>query len=185
MHRLNKPVKRVSIPDDLPSLDSQAEDEDSWSSGIDEECFNNSGEEGLFSDNSENSRGHSDSEAEMPYEKALRKRRPWDIEDKAVIQRLPIKSADGRIRQTGVHFSAVSAQGSDDEESGEPQTEVTFPLTRVDDVSTGARFGRAAVVDVVGIQSRKERIQTAKEQIAGICQEIIADPENSVSATKL
>ena len=52
--------------------------------------------------------------------------------------------------------------------------------SRVEDVSTGARFGRPAVVDVIAQKSRKARIQGAKEQIAGLCQEILGDPENSV-----
>lgn len=51
---------------------------------------------------------------------------------------------------------------------------------KVEDVSTGARFGRPAVIDIIGNKSRTARIQGAKDQIAGICQEIIADPENSV-----
>jgi nucleolar complex protein 3 len=50
----------------------------------------------------------------------------------------------------------------------------------VEDVSTGARYGRPAVVDVVGIESREERIRSAKEQIASVCNGIIADPDNSV-----
>jgi nucleolar complex protein 3 len=120
----------------------------------------------------------------MPYETAPRIRRPsWDPEDETAIKRLPIKLADGRIRQTGVHLSTLQNEYS--EEENEQQQEEEFPeATRVEDVSTGARFGRAAVVDVVGIQLKKERIQKAKEQIAGICQEIISDPENNVSCMK-
>lgn len=119
----------------------------------------------------------------MPYETAPRiPRRSWDPEDKPAIKRLPIKLADGRIHETGVHFSALkNKQQSEDED----EQETEFPeTTRVEDVSTGARFGRAAVTAVVGIQSRKERIQKAKEQIAEICQEIISDPENNVSFVK-
>jgi hypothetical protein len=121
---------------------------------------------------------------EMPYETAPRIRRPsWDPEDKSAIKRLPIKLADGRIRQTGVHLSTLQTDSEDEKE--EQQHEERFQeATRVEDVSTGARFGRAAVVDVVGIQLKKERIQRAKEQIAGVCQEIISDPENNVSCMK-
>ena len=70
------------------------------------------------------------------------------------------------------------------EESAEGDTEVAT-LPKVEDVSTGARFGRPAVVDVIGQRSRKARIQGAKEQIAGLCQEILGDPENSVRSTML
>jgi nucleolar complex protein 3 len=70
---------------------------------------------------------------------------------------------------------------SDDtgEESDEERKEVQ-PINRVDDVSTGARFGRAAVVDIIGTKDRDTRIAAAKEQIAGICQDILSDPEQGV-----
>jgi nucleolar complex protein 3 len=51
----------------------------------------------------------------------------------------------------------------------------------VEDVATGARFGRPAVRDIIQQKSRKARIEAAKEQLASICQEIMAEPENSVS----
>ncbi|CAE7127135.1 unnamed protein product [Rhizoctonia solani] len=49
----------------------------------------------------------------------------------------------------------------------------------IEDVATGARFGRPAVRDIVSQKSRKARIEAAKEQLASICQDIMAEPENS------
>jgi nucleolar complex protein 3 len=143
-----------------------------------EDPFEASDTDDTLSDRDSQSSLH-DSDDEMPYETNPRIRRPsWDIEDKPAIKRLPIKLADGHIRQTGVRFSALH---SAENERQQPEEKASQDPTRVEDVSTGARFGRAAVVDVVGIQSKKERIQRAKEQIAGICQEILSDPENNVS----
>ena len=98
------------------------------------------------------------------------------------IERLPIKLADGRIQKSGnkvfLDDSEESGLDSDTESAGHQAQNV--PQLKVEDVSTGARFGRPAVVDVIGQKSRKARIQGAKEQIAGICQDILGDPENSV-----
>ena len=127
---------------------------------------------------------------EMPFESRPRKRRPsWEPEsDKEKgIARLPIKLADGRVQKSTskVFLDESEESGLDsDEESAEGHTEVAT-LPKVEDVSTGARFGRPAVVDVIGQRSRKARIQGAKEQIAGLCQEILGDPENSVRSTML
>ena len=187
LHRLTQPTRkgRVSAHDDLPSIHSHDEDEDSWNSDMAEDPFGTSDTEDTLSDQDSQSSLH-DSDDEMPYETNPRIRRPsWDIEDKPAIKRLPIKLADGHIRQTGVHFSALQHIHSDDaNERQQPEEKASQDSRRVEDVSTGARFGRAAIVDVVGIQSQKERIQRAKEQIAGICQEILSDPENNVSCIK-
>ncbi|EJT99050.1 NOC3p-domain-containing protein [Dacryopinax primogenitus] len=51
---------------------------------------------------------------------------------------------------------------------------------RANNVATGARFGRLAPAAVLSLPSRTERVQRAKEQIASICQDIVADPENSL-----
>jgi nucleolar complex protein 3 len=126
-----------------------------------------------------------DSDAEMPYEVAPRKRHPsWDSND-LNIHHLPTKLADGRVQKsvskpTAIHAADKPDDESDDEAADEDQPE-REERYRVEDVSTGARFGRPAVADVIANKSRKARIQGAKDQIAGICQEIIADPENSVS----
>jgi nucleolar complex protein 3 len=150
---------------------------------MEEDSFGNSEVGNILSDqDSETSVQHNPDE-EMPYETIPRiRRRSWDSEDKPAVRRLPIKLADGRIRQTGVHFSALQSEDSDGENDWQKQ-DVCQELPPVEDVSTGARFGRAAVVDVVRIPSKNERIQSAREQIAGICQDILSDPENSVSST--
>jgi len=99
---------------------------------------------------------------------------------------LPIKLSDGRI-EASKKVTVASAPIKDDEETEESvrsQSPTAVPLT-VEDVATGARFGRPAVVDVIGNSSRKARIQGAKDQIASICQDIIADPENSVRFHRL
>jgi nucleolar complex protein 3 len=177
LHRLNKPVRQASVHDDLPSLDSHDEENDSWSSGIDEDS------DDLPDEDSDVSSEGSKSDEEMSYERLPRKRRPsWEPEDETTIQRLPIKSADGRVHQTGGKIAVTNTVTQPAEEKSDSDEEhQDQPRTTREDVSTGARFGRPAVVDVVGNKSRKARIQGAKEQIAGICQEIVADPENSVS----
>lgn len=117
----------------------------------------------------------------MPYEVEPRKRRKsWDSEEETGIQRLPIKLQNGMVQRTGLKV-AVTASFSGDDESEEIEEEaIEVHRPNVEDVSTGARFGRLAVVDLISIKSRKARIQAAKEQLASICQDIIADPENGV-----
>lgn len=195
LRRLNKPV-RVAPKDDLPSIDSHDEDEDDWSSGLgddpeDEEQSDAASDDLASVSEPTSSSGvrqprkkpkHDSDEEEMPYEVVPRKRRPsWEPEEKKEkgVERLPIKLSDGRLLKSGekVVLDAEETEESDDES----EEEEPVPEQKVEDVSTGARFGRPAVVDVIGNKSRKARIQGAKEQIAGICQEIVADPENSVN----
>jgi nucleolar complex protein 3 len=178
LHRLSKPASKPSnVVDDLPSIDSNdEEDEEDWSSSVDDE---------LSLPDSSNPPSDLDSNSEMPYEMLPRPRRSsWDEKVNPGIQRLPIKLPDGRVQETG-HVPIVSSSSSEgdsvgdsddlSDEGGEPEA------PKVEDVSTGARFGRPSVVDVLGTASRKARIQAAKEQIAGICQDILAEPENGVS----
>ncbi|KAJ7470731.1 nucleolar complex-associated protein-domain-containing protein [Mycena latifolia] len=179
LHRLNKPAKKAAETDDLPSVDSHDENEDDWSSEIP------SDEEGILShggdsDDSMASSRDLDSDAEMPYETAPRKRRPsWESPADQGIQRLPIKLADGRIQKTGSKLKQLPTSDDTDDESEDEDEDVPEAPQR-EDVSTGARFGRPAVVDVIANKSRAARIQGAKDQIATICQDIVADPENSL-----
>lgn len=184
--------------DDLPSIDSHDEDEDDWSSGFGD----NSEDEGLSDAASDDAASvsevasssgarqprkkpkHDPDAEEMSYETNPRqRRRSWDTEEKKEkgVERLPIKLSDGSILKSGdkVILGAEESEESDDE--FEEEEIIPEQRTRVEDVSTGARFGRPAVVDVIGNKSRKARIQGAKEQIAGICQDIVSDPENSVN----
>jgi nucleolar complex protein 3 len=186
LHQLNKPVRKA-VEDDLPSIHSHDEDEESWSSGIDDDGLSipNSASDEISGASHGPSPDNLDSDAEMPYETAPRKGHPsWDSDDNTNIHHLPTKLPDGRIQKsvskpTIVHAANKPNDESDDDAEDHDQTgrEESY---RVEDVSTGARFGRPAVVDIIGNKSRKARIQGAKDQIAGICQEIIADPENSV-----
>ncbi|EMD38522.1 hypothetical protein CERSUDRAFT_73003 [Gelatoporia subvermispora B] len=199
LHRLNKPT-RAPLKDDLPSIDSSdgegEEEEEDWSSGIGSDSEQPSEDEVVSESDAESSasgssrpvqrrkKKKSNVDAEMPYETLPRKRRSsWEPESNKDegIERLPIKLADGRVQKTTekVHIvkgRAKSEPSDDDSEDVVPEN----PTPRREDVSTGARFGRPAVVDVIGNKSRKARIQGAKEQIAGICQDIVADPENSL-----
>lgn len=124
-----------------------------------------------------------DSDAEMPYESAPRKPSlAWKREEQNQIQRLPIKLADGKIKEFGTKPVKSKARELVEEESSDEEQDESPETTRVEDVSTGARFGRASVADVLNTKSRKAKVELAKDQIAGICQEILADPENSVCA---
>ena len=122
-----------------------------------------------------------DSDAEMAYESAPRKpSSAWEREEQSQIQRLPIKLADGKIKEIGAKPVKSAARELVEEESSDEEQDEPPEITRVEDVSTGARFGRASVADVLNTKSRKAKVELAKDQIAGISQEILADPENSV-----
>ncbi|CAK5264565.1 unnamed protein product [Mycena citricolor] len=179
LRQLQKPIRKAPEVDDLPSLDSDGdedENEDDWSSGmVSEEDGGSSG----FSESGMDSALDSDSDAEMPYEIAPRKHRPsWDSAKDTAIERLPIKLANGRVQKSGVKLKQLSTSEDSSEESEEEDERVEEPAR--EDVATGARFGRPAVVDILSNQSRSHRIQGAKEQIASICQDIMADPEGSL-----
>jgi nucleolar complex protein 3 len=184
LHQLNKPVRKERKYDDLPSLNSSDEEdsEEVENSPFDTDNGKDLGRIPNSEDRDVTSVLESDWDAEMPYEQLPRKRRSsWDNDDEAgtkKIKGLPIKLPDGTIRQsTKMLVMSDSEQSSDGEYE---ESTCREPETRLEDVSTGARFGRAAVVDVVGKSSRRERVEAAKEQIASICQEILAEPENSV-----
>lgn len=182
LHQLNKPARlpgRDDDNDDLPSIDSHEEDDEPWDTDIDDSILDSL--DGQADSSLDQELLLSEEDVEMPYEQVPRKvpssRR---VETpKNAMQRLPIKLPDGRIQKTGTRV-APSAPSTDESEESEVE-EQADPIHRVEDVSTGARFGRPAVVDVVGNSSRTARIHGAKEQIASICQEILADPENSAS----
>lgn len=175
---MNKPVKKPVNTDDLPSVDSHDEGEGDWDSEIPSDEDNS-----LSDGDSDDSMPSSDldSDAEMPYETAPRKRRPsWESSANQGIQGLPIKLADGRIQKTGAKLKQLPTSEDTEDESEDANEEEDEQTPRREDVSTGARFGRPAVVDIIGNKSRAARIQGAKDQIASICQDIMADPENSV-----
>lgn len=117
----------------------------------------------------------------MPYERIPRLHKAPEPKTRRNIPGLPIKLSDGRI-QASQKVTVARAQIDDDEDTESSVRSYSPPVvpSTVEDVATGARFGRPAVVDVIGNSSRKARIQGAKDQIASLCQEIIADPENSV-----
>jgi nucleolar complex protein 3 len=118
----------------------------------------------------------------MPYETMPRARRPtWDDTATSGVSRLPIKLADGRVQKSRARIVVAPPSPTETDESEDDEEVAAESVPARDDVATGARFGRPAVADVVSSGSRKRRIQAAREQIAGICQEILGDPENSVS----
>lgn len=116
----------------------------------------------------------------MPYEKSSRSRRPEPEKSHSSVAGLPIKLANGRVQQTG-KVSVGIEDVIPEESSSESEQEYRAPSPPVEDVSTAARFGRIAVVEVLTISSRQKRINAAKDQIADICQDIVSDPENGVS----
>ncbi|KAK7014892.1 nucleolar complex-associated protein 3 [Favolaschia claudopus] len=177
LRQLNKPTRKAPEKDDLPSLDSHDEEEDDWSSDLpsDDDDFSDEGSDLAFQSSD------LDSDAEMPYEIVPRNHRPsWESPTEQSIEKLPIKLPDGRIQKTGVKLKPSPTSEDTDDPSDDSDKDEAPELPAREDVSTGARFGRPAVVDVVSSKSRATRIQAAKDQIAGICQEIVADPENSL-----
>ena len=176
LHEMTKPIQKREVHDDLPLLNS---DDGSRDSEIESHQPDESeGDESLPDTNSAISENSDD---EMPYETAAHIRRHlWDS-PKSEVQRLPIKLPDGRIKGIGtkvITTKTVVVHSEDEDNTSEP--EFKSEPHRVEDVSTGARFGRFSVVDVLQTKSRKRRVEMAKVQIAGICQDILADPESSV-----
>lgn len=152
------------MPEGLPSLESSSEASDD----VDTPPSTISDSQMLVSD---------DSDAEMDYERAPRKNRLFESSSELrVIERLPIKLVDGRLLKTGV--KDLGRPEHITEEAVEQEESWNESKHKVED--TGTRFGRPAVVDIVNQTSRKHRIEHAKEQIASICQEIVAYPENNV-----
>ena len=196
LHRFDRPVRRAPVDDDLPSVNSHTDDEEVWSSdiggdssevdsGLSEDAASEEDEPPESDDSGHRPRAKragTNSDAEMSYEAAPRRRRPSWSEGESVVDRLPIKLLDGQIQRTG-HRSVVKVQSEESEEENAPGG-VLEPEPPREDITTGARFGRLSIFDVIGNKSKKLRIQLAKEQIAGICQEIVADPENSVRPPK-
>lgn len=188
---MNKPVRKA-VEDDLPSMNSADEDDDDaeegdWDSNSQDSVLDSGKDEASTRTPSPDSE---DSNAEMAYETAPRKRRPsWDPENEETIDHLPTKLVDGRIKKSASKPTALAVVATGTQKTDESDYSDAFDEDeaerleryRVEDVSTGARFGRPAVADVIATTSRKARIQGAKDQIAGICQEIIADPENNVN----
>ncbi|KAJ4495567.1 nucleolar complex-associated protein-domain-containing protein [Lentinula lateritia] len=186
LRQLDAPWRKVPVIDDLPSVDSHDEDEGFWNSEIsDDEFLDSSDDLDSMSDSSRENADGFDSDVEMPYEVAPRKLQERSQIETQGTERLPIKLKDGRIQKTGRSVAllpvAVEAQSESD---GEMTNEMMNEKPIRDDAATGARFGRLAVIDILGNKSRQVKIQTAKDQIASICQEILSDPENSLSLLK-
>lgn len=162
------------MEDDLPDINRHSEDEGEWNSSIGSDDFG-----GRCSKSGGGDNLSEDSDVEMPYETAPRPRRPsWDENSDDGVQRLPIKLLDGKVKNVGTKLRSTR-DGSREESDKEEAAKEPTPEPR-EDATLGSRLGRRSVVDVVTIKSRRERIYAVKEQIAGICQEVIGDPEDSV-----
>jgi nucleolar complex protein 3 len=121
-----------------------------------------------------------DSEEEQPYERMPRSNQDKSMDSeprRKTIARLPIKLASGQIQQTGIREGSIELSSEEEEE--EPHRVKQIPKPPRSNIA-GPRFGRAALTDIIQIKSREERLTVAKDQIAGICQDILAEPENGV-----
>ncbi|CAE6515861.1 unnamed protein product [Rhizoctonia solani] len=178
LHKLTKPVRELRpVDDDLPSIASHSDEGDEWSSLASDTLSDEDAPSDEDLDSDEDVSKRLDSDEELPYEITGRPRPP---SPKRQAERLPIKLGDGRIQSTGAR--EVQSDSEEDEESEEDEN-ITVSDTKppvIEDVATGARFGRPAVRDIVNQKSRKVRIEAAKEQLASICQDIMAEPENSL-----
>lgn len=182
LHKLSKQPRVRSHNDELPSLDSHDENQGSSGYLMDDSNLNlsDNGNRDDEDDLSSSMHHEANSDEEQPYERKLRTRGgDWDSAAEHTMPRLPIKFPDGRVVGTAGRIIPQVESGSESEDNIRPFPEEVETHV-VEDVSTGARFGRPAVADVVGTSSKQTRIQMAKEQIAGICQDILADPESSV-----
>ncbi|KAF8520195.1 nucleolar complex-associated protein-domain-containing protein [Hysterangium stoloniferum] len=176
LHVLSKPPRERPKTDDLPSLDSHDEDEDTWSDALDN--INSDASDDNLDDLSFTGPEEFDSDAEQPYERDSRRGASWKEARAETVSRLPIKLPNGKIVQTGGRV--IPTADSESEHESVVSRKQQPPQIHVEDVSTGARFGRLAVSSVISTSSRQLRIQMAKEQIAGICQDILAEPESSL-----
>ncbi|KZV91077.1 nucleolar complex-associated protein 3 [Exidia glandulosa HHB12029] len=176
LHQFYKPARPQKVADDLPSLNSDDDvSSDELDAAMDDDASSVASSSGSAAIDS-------GSDVEQSYERIPRTKpaSPRTRETKEVA-RLPIKLSDGRVKETGSHVVANDAPRQVSDESDEEEEVWEEEMPKVEDVTTGARFGRLAVVDVLRISSRKQRVQAAKEQIASLCQEIIADPENNLA----
>lgn len=189
LHKLSKPTRRKEDDDDdLPSINSHSDDNELWDSDLGDDDSGSENDLDLGDSVSE-----VDSDAEQECERLPRPKDNITKKDELKgSERLPVKLADGTIRKRGNLPAPEQAPSSDeDEDDSMPTANGSAPRnhygehanSQVEDVSTGARFGRPAVATVLGTKSKKARIQAAKEQLAAICQEIVADPENSVCSS--
>jgi nucleolar complex protein 3 len=186
---LSKPARALrSQDDDLPSIHSHSEDEGLWDSDV-EGYLTPSGDDdaGDGGDRASNASvpSHSSSPSESLEVEDLYERKTRNLslnEEPKGAERLPVKLPNGEIKKRG--FLPVTEQFEESDNEGiEAATAAMSHLENKpprEDISTGARFGRPAVTAVIGNKSRKARIQGAKEQLANICQDIVADPENNV-----
>lgn len=192
LHKLSKPARRAVEDDDLPSINSHDDDSELWNSDIGEEIdsvvdSDDFDDDSLSEPEAGPSKPRSNFDEEQTYELKPR-RQPAKLDEEKGPERLPIKLANGQIKKRG-NLPALPKERADSESEDETEAAKGAPRNHygdhlgslVEDVATGARFGRPSVAAVIGNKSRKARIQGAKEQLANICQEIVADPENSVS----
>lgn len=187
LHKLTKGTRKRQAPedDDLPSVHSHDEDEGLWDSDI--EGYSKASDDDDQSDAASDSGSSSSEQLEVEDTYALKGKDSAFKEQSKGSERLPVKLSDGKIKKRGY----LPAEPEPEASESDDMEETTAAMSRLEssmyppreDISTGARFGRPAVTTVIGTKSRKARIQAAKEQLASICQEIIADPENSVRAT--
>lgn len=119
-----------------------------------------------------NTASQSEDDLEQTYES---RSRPTIVsEQRDTVARLPIKMSDGRIIKTGHRLVP------DENRNGEhiPESSDTENFSP-EQLKTEDAVTLASVTTVLNVP-RQLRIQTAKEEIAQICQGILADPENSV-----
>ena len=168
-----------------PSLEGSASDENSeWDSSMEELDFSDEPSESDENEAPDEQSALADSDAEQSYERLPRKVDGTAKEagkKQKMVSRLPIKLPSGQIQQTGVREGSAQSDEDMQEEVDSLPQKYAKPTKRD---FAGARFGRASVADVIRIASRPDRIQSAKEQIAGICQDIMSEPENGVSSPR-
>ncbi|EJD53042.1 nucleolar complex-associated protein 3 [Auricularia subglabra TFB-10046 SS5] len=177
LHQFYKPTRPRKPEDDLPSLNS-GDDADSDLDPALEDA------EIELSDASSSSQAavDSDSDVEQAYERIPRTQAaPPKAKDKKEVPRLPIKMTNGRVQETGIRVIANDDPFEEEDEDDDEEQWQEPEAPRVEDGATAARFGRPAVVDVLRIASRKQRVQAAQDQIASLCQEIVGDPENNLA----
>jgi len=150
---------------------------------------------GLHSDTSSNTIVSDAGNVEDKYAEAQARRQRLDkrTEGDKVPSRLPIKTASGllenrstsppsaqAVRSRVAHERTSSAFEEDEDLIDDQELERRKKAAQPRPNPLGARFGRPAVISVLEIEDRAERLNAAREELATLGRETIAEPELGV-----
>ncbi|KAG0047182.1 hypothetical protein BGZ83_007730 [Gryganskiella cystojenkinii] len=172
-------LKQAPVAQTADDLASESEDSaDSDMEGMDIDMDDDS-DEPMSSEESDIDQEYSDSDEEQNYEQAPRKAEGW-LEKGST--RLPIKLADGRIKEVKDDRVRPSEMKT---EAGEDEEVVDSDFAEEDESEVEEEQEEEAVEEVSEKKiPKKVLLAKKKEEMATIAQTIIADPEQNVGQLK-